>query len=401
MIVQEEVGKRMRLECPTCQARYEVADSAIPPAGRSVQCGACGTTWFQMPAELAAADGDLLGKDRVGAREETLPPEPAPAAPSAPPAPPEAPQEWARDAVEHSAEIPISAQPASPQPGEAAALGEEFVDFSLDGDGEAGEDPPTYRTLYRKTPDLHGSQISTEDPVEAVRRSLDPDTTARDPVAPAPPPITRAPAPEAPVAATQTPAQTPAQPPSPPPAEPATEPATELGKELSSTEAETAEITQIVPRPVVQDVASEALPQTEPTRVEPSFTSAPAFDVSQQDREEVASLLAWNRSGRTAQIAAAEAEAHARAMEANPAVPGFGPQDKPALPPNRGFASGLAFALLLFLVLLSAYGLHEELAEAFPGTEPALTRYVAVVNGLRVEINVLWQQLVTAARGVA
>uniref|UniRef100_UPI0024E1033E zinc-ribbon domain-containing protein n=1 Tax=Roseicyclus amphidinii TaxID=3034232 RepID=UPI0024E1033E len=37
----------MRLTCPNCSARYEVADSMIPPEGRDVQCSNCSTTWFQ------------------------------------------------------------------------------------------------------------------------------------------------------------------------------------------------------------------------------------------------------------------------------------------------------------------------------------------------------------------
>lgn len=52
----------MRLTCPNCSAQYEVGDGVIPPGGRDVQCSACGTTWFQYPAEVAlrmrAADLD-------------------------------------------------------------------------------------------------------------------------------------------------------------------------------------------------------------------------------------------------------------------------------------------------------------------------------------------------------
>lgn len=38
----------MRLICPNCDAQYEVDDSAIPDAGRDVQCSGCGHAWFQM-----------------------------------------------------------------------------------------------------------------------------------------------------------------------------------------------------------------------------------------------------------------------------------------------------------------------------------------------------------------
>ena len=37
----------MRLNCPNCEAQYEVPDDVIPPEGRDVQCAACGETWFQ------------------------------------------------------------------------------------------------------------------------------------------------------------------------------------------------------------------------------------------------------------------------------------------------------------------------------------------------------------------
>ena len=43
----------MRLICPNCDAQYEVADDAIPPGGRDVQCSNCGHAWYQMrPEEL-------------------------------------------------------------------------------------------------------------------------------------------------------------------------------------------------------------------------------------------------------------------------------------------------------------------------------------------------------------
>ncbi len=44
----------MRLICPNCDAQYEVADGAIPVAGRDVQCSNCGHAWFQLPPEVEA-----------------------------------------------------------------------------------------------------------------------------------------------------------------------------------------------------------------------------------------------------------------------------------------------------------------------------------------------------------
>lgn len=43
----------MRLVCPSCEAKYEVPDDAIPDAGRDVQCANCGHGWFQARAKPA------------------------------------------------------------------------------------------------------------------------------------------------------------------------------------------------------------------------------------------------------------------------------------------------------------------------------------------------------------
>lgn len=41
----------MRLICPNCGARYDVADDVIPTGGRDVQCSSCTKTWFQMDVQ--------------------------------------------------------------------------------------------------------------------------------------------------------------------------------------------------------------------------------------------------------------------------------------------------------------------------------------------------------------
>lgn len=40
----------MRLTCPRCGAQYEIAEDAIPPQGREVECSACENVWFQKPS---------------------------------------------------------------------------------------------------------------------------------------------------------------------------------------------------------------------------------------------------------------------------------------------------------------------------------------------------------------
>lgn len=51
----------MRLICPNCATQYEVDDSAVPAAGREVQCGSCSSTWFQAPAR-----SNVVKKSDVG-----------------------------------------------------------------------------------------------------------------------------------------------------------------------------------------------------------------------------------------------------------------------------------------------------------------------------------------------
>lgn len=46
----------MLLKCPECSAKYQIAKTAIPEAGRNVRCAACGHFWFQLPFDEA---GDL------------------------------------------------------------------------------------------------------------------------------------------------------------------------------------------------------------------------------------------------------------------------------------------------------------------------------------------------------
>ena len=45
----------MRLICPNCDAQYDVADDAIPPGGRDVQCSSCAHTWYQTEKPVGSA----------------------------------------------------------------------------------------------------------------------------------------------------------------------------------------------------------------------------------------------------------------------------------------------------------------------------------------------------------
>ena len=97
----------MRLICPNCDAQYEVAEGAIPEAGRDVQCSACGHTWFQ---QHASAQSSAPAASVMAAPERQ--PDPVPEPPIArcdPPLP-----EEVTEAVSEEAPPPAPEAPARP-----------------------------------------------------------------------------------------------------------------------------------------------------------------------------------------------------------------------------------------------------------------------------------------------
>ncbi len=67
----------MRIVCPSCAARYEIADEMLAKP-RTVRCSRCAREWLQDPIPPAGDVGDDAGTQDSGPVSE--PPEPAPPA---------------------------------------------------------------------------------------------------------------------------------------------------------------------------------------------------------------------------------------------------------------------------------------------------------------------------------
>ena len=101
----------MRLVCPNCDAEYEVDASAIPDAGRDVQCSNCGHAWFQMSPRI---------EEELAAEDALFEPPPA-----LPPKAPEEPQQIADDDLTEDAPPPTAALPRAVDESVLAVLREE------------------------------------------------------------------------------------------------------------------------------------------------------------------------------------------------------------------------------------------------------------------------------------
>ena len=75
----------MVIECPACKTKFKLPDEKIGPAGVSVRCSKCTTTFAVRPPAAAAASAPAPDHTVVSAR---LPPEPPPQPPTPPPAAP-------------------------------------------------------------------------------------------------------------------------------------------------------------------------------------------------------------------------------------------------------------------------------------------------------------------------
>ncbi len=183
----------MRLVCPNCDAQYEVADNAIPEAGRDVQCSNCGHAWFQMPplAEAEAAEeANLFGDDIAALTAAVMAPTPAPAPEKMPDPVPVAPPMTAPEATasafhedeEDAPALPVAeAKPRGLDESLMAVLREEA---EREVQARRGEEP---RALETQT-ELGLEQASSLSPTQrrlAMLKGQNPDAAPPPPPKPA------------------------------------------------------------------------------------------------------------------------------------------------------------------------------------------------------------------------
>jgi predicted Zn finger-like uncharacterized protein len=62
--LSRNIGKPMRITCPSCSTGYEVPDSLMP-AGRIVRCAKCGEEWTPTATPAGAAEVEARPEERV------------------------------------------------------------------------------------------------------------------------------------------------------------------------------------------------------------------------------------------------------------------------------------------------------------------------------------------------
>ncbi len=193
----------MNIECTSCQARYTIADSLVPPQGARVRCRKCGEVMqvkssapMVMPSELPL-----------------VPPSPEAPVPSEQPAPPAA------------AAPPPSPPPSSPQPAPPDS-GEAFERFpTQETASERPAEPEFERFASFSAPSVETAPAAPPRAAPAPPAfGTSPFPAEPSPAQPPPFPAQQAPAQPPPFPARQAPARFPA-PPAPAPAVPRAVPA--------------------------------------------------------------------------------------------------------------------------------------------------------------------------------
>lgn len=276
-----------------------------------------------------------------------------------------------------------------------------------------------------------GAAFPTMPPIEPPPRREPPrplDETVRQPparsaVPPGPPPAAPRPPVEPPVRAEPTvqrpvaaearpavpppavPAAEPMRRAAPPPAPPVTPPATpHVRREDWEVEFDAAGAADETPPPAVHRTLHRRRETREALPPDPeALESDDRLDIL-FERERQAALqraAAARPAYDDAALARAEAPFPRAPAATAPVPPRLDPEanEPEAAPLRRGFASGLATALTLFLALLALYALRTEIAAALPAAAPALEGYARVVEDLREGTRDLWDMLRAALAG--
>lgn len=404
----------MRIECDNCHATYEVADNAIPPEGREVQCAKCDHVWLQMPpvavelsesisaetsnadegpsvetAEFEPANGtqqsvteDVAGileseADFARQQKEEIAPEEASGSPlenlrrrvisdnpdAMPPTDPmiEEPVFETEPAIEEAPEIPeelvAAADVTATEPIETPAV-EETPEPAY---AEAGADMMTAEPVMMSegsTEDQNstGQMEPTPSPEGSStfrRLGQKPPTAGEDPNSPSEPPVMSAPEAEPgdPDGSAAS-AEPPAEP------APAAKPKRQSLAEISEGSAPKIEATEL-PASKPLDLGPAAPEERPETPLEQDVTRR---------------TLEVPRSESIAKPDMSQEAVARRALEELDAINAVDVTDK------RSMAGGFAIGLLVFVVLIFVYSFGPVLGEVIPGSAPIFDSYRAVID---------------------
>ncbi len=370
----------MRLVCPSCEAKYEVPEDAIPEAGRDVQCANCGHAWFQMRSRapsVVAAPAVL----EVTAAAETL--AEAPAEPLAKPAAAEPVAEAAPAATEPAAaEVP--AEPSAEVP--AAAVAAETAVAEAAAEPAADAPPPE----PEPEPALASAADGPADPVAADATSAPTETLTEAPIdAPMEAPtdaVAAAPA-EIP---TETPAETAAEPPAepPPPPTPAEAAAAYSTDEsvLAILREEAEREAQARQSEAAAGPAKKGRSAAARSKKPPAQGADPAADTKPSARRDLLpDVEEINSTLRPSDLP--EGEGDGLAMP-------------PAAIPRNGFRAGFLTMISVALVGAAVYTLSGVLSNLIPGLAGPLAAYVGFIDGLRLSLDGVMQSATVAINGL-
>lgn len=177
----------IRLTCPECSTEYRLPDGTIPPAGREVECTACGKIWWaERPRSIAPAPQPATGPQPDPAPQPVSAPQPGRGSAAAPALPadmdrfsipisqrlPDDVLRILRDEVEHER----SARAAEARRSQPVALPEEASEdwpaTTVTGPAEEPQQPPAFQArpaaAPQNPPAPAGPQPITPAPVSAA-----------------------------------------------------------------------------------------------------------------------------------------------------------------------------------------------------------------------------------------